>query len=40
VAGSSVTGTQGTSNLWLRTRPERYVPAAWIQGAPPVPPCT
>ena len=40
VAGTSVTGTQGTSNLWLRTRPERYVPAAWIQGAPPVPPCT
>jgi hypothetical protein len=39
VAGSQVTGSQGTSNLWLRTRPDRYVPAAFIQGAPPVPPC-
>lgn len=39
IPGSAVTGTQGTSNLWLRTRPDRYVPAAWIQGAPPVPPC-
>jgi hypothetical protein len=40
VAGSSVEGSQGTSNLWLRTRPGHYVPAAWIQGAPPVPPCS
>lgn len=40
VAGSTEAGSQGTSNLWLRTRPDRYVPAAWIQGAPPVPPCT
>jgi hypothetical protein len=39
VAGGDVTGSQGTSNLWLRTRPDRYVPAAFIQGAPPVPPC-
>ncbi|GLZ44770.1 hypothetical protein Acsp06_09550 [Actinomycetospora sp. NBRC 106375] len=38
-AGTPVTGSQGTSNLWLQTRPERYVPAAWIQGAPPLPPC-
>lgn len=40
VAGTPVAGSQGTSNLWLRTRPDRYVPAAWIQGAPPVPTCT
>jgi hypothetical protein len=39
LAGTPVTGSQGTSNLWLRTRPDRYVPAASIQGAPPLPPC-
>ncbi len=39
VAGSAVTGSQGTSTVWLRTQPDRYVPAAWIQGTPPVPPC-
>lgn len=39
VAGESVTGSQGTSTVWLRTRPDRYVPAAWVQGTPPVPPC-
>jgi hypothetical protein len=38
-AGDSVTGTQGTSNQWLRIGPDQWSPAAFLRGVPPVPAC-